>query len=83
MYSWQWVIQLSRWIYSQEQDKCLMGQSLEKVAKRKSTLKQVHSYLHFILAAELPSTKKIPPTLQIKQRHSSLITTPWIHKNTT
>lgn len=26
----QWVIQLARWIYSQEQDKGLMGQSLER-----------------------------------------------------
>lgn len=67
MNCWQWVIQLSRWIYPQEQDKCLMGQSLEKVAKRKSRLKQAHLYLHFILITDLPATKNIPPTLQIKQ----------------
>lgn len=47
MYCWQWVIQLSGWIYSQEQDKCLMGQSLEEITNIKiKKLKQAHPYLH-------------------------------------
>lgn len=44
MHCWQWVIQLSRWIYSQEQDERLMGQSLEKVTKRKKQVR-THSFL--------------------------------------
>lgn len=35
-----------------------MGQSLEKITKKKNRLEQVHSYLHLTFTPELPATKK-------------------------
>lgn len=65
MYCWQWVIQLAGWIYSQEQDKCLMGQSLEEITniKEKKKLEQAHPYLHLIFTAELPAIRKAIPAI--------------------